>query len=84
MAVMAKCLQPIIILVLVLVAIKIFGRHGFWWRKEKKRDHSMLEQSSINCKNTSHIYLSQYKTFRLYAPFRNLIYITDPESWSTY
>ncbi|PKU73111.1 Cytochrome P450 704C1 [Dendrobium catenatum] len=81
---MAKYLQPVIILVLVLVAIKIFRRHGFWWRKAKKRYHPIagtIFHKFLNFRRLQD-YLTdisrKYKTFRLYAPFRNLIYTTDP------
>ncbi|KAL0913397.1 hypothetical protein M5K25_016856 [Dendrobium thyrsiflorum] len=84
MAVMAKWLQSIIIFVLVLVAIKIFGRQRFWWRKAKKRYHPIAGTIVHKFLNFGrlHDYLTdisrKYKTFRLYAPFRNMIYTTDP------
>ncbi|KAH0456849.1 hypothetical protein IEQ34_014756 [Dendrobium chrysotoxum] len=84
LAFMAGYLQPVIILMLVLVAIKIFGRHGFWWRKAQQRYHPIagtIVHLFLNFRRLQD-YLTdisrKYKTFRLYAPFRNLIYTTDP------
>ncbi|PKU73110.1 Cytochrome P450 704C1 [Dendrobium catenatum] len=84
LAFMAKYLQPVIILMLVLVAIKIFGRHGFLWRKAKKRYHPIagtILHLFLNFRRLQDYFIDisrKYKTFRLYAPFHNLIYTTDP------
>ncbi|KAH0455847.1 hypothetical protein IEQ34_015879 [Dendrobium chrysotoxum] len=84
LAFMAKYLQRVIILMLVLVAIKNFRRHGFWWRKAKKRYHPIagtIVHLFLNFRRMRD-YLTdiscKYKTFRVYAPFRNLICTTDP------
>ncbi|XP_020597893.1 cytochrome P450 704C1-like [Phalaenopsis equestris] len=84
LAFLAACLPTISILVLVSVAIKSFGCHRILSRKAKKRYHPIagtIFQKFLNFKRL-HDYLTdvsrKYKTFRLYAPFHNLIYTTDP------